>query len=1630
MSFKIRKSISSKHVASDNDDDDDNDSVEQDNINVNDDQLMPPPPVSPPPQESESSSEEEEEEDEIVDDDGKDEDFGAKKKPRKKRKQRDDDDDDDDNNSASEAEEVDHEQAEKEDRAAAKGGAKAAKAAAKAAEKIVMRKIEPLAKPMLTPDAKYSNGDRFEFNFVPVAREGEYLVGLVPMLTIRVDDQVAWNSMGITTLVPQNALRHSCGMTPMMGAATSKHNDDAEKRRQFLNKSREMLKVSLPGDALVPRVSFVYVAMRASTSTANLFGVRTADLRCASVVFRCTASFESDVLGTLNFSRAMVCPHENFPAMQQAMERAIPITSAEERRFCFIDAEKERSCLTSIPLMHNCAARFQFLGLAPTPFPDGISFRPKPGAARPVLEKLKSTSSLATAAAAATDKIISDDWVNEFDAGNTAEMASVDFRPERNNDDEDADKDDKIVAPTQMDADDKEPTSISELFAMAKRGDAPDLIEQEKSNGGGGGGGGVAGEEIVDEWTLDNQVLAGLIGCSGNAESEINHQLDVTNYVASVVDQLCLQQQESKVYYRPLATRLAVLRERAQVNLRIRDVDNIFRFDSAESIISCPVLRAASLSNFIHAPCHVADWEREWKIEKELPLTSLGLTSAGAKNILETFSQTGNSSMKRRGKGLNYKTELNVACLKPLGVSYRAALGFVYAHIEKNEATFMRIMKQNLTMRTQAGLMVALKKIIDVDIEGGAKLPSEDCLETVRRWWVPVLPEQFWRVACALGFRCSLYLLAIGAIDDTLRLLESDAPHLAIFSRSINLFRESNLVLANAEQTAEQNAIAQHLQDDKAAKKRSKKARAAEEKDGLSTAVFARTVWQHTNSKASKTLMKRVGHFFAYKIARMEKPAERQHVLRGVARLVVAKDARFETEALVRLFDVMLTALVELDGKVVDRAFVSARPIRERKYLDLFHPKQRQCLISVCERVNDSDAETQRAVLEKMDHNIGLPKESWATPGANGGEKPVHIVIVQKSSDFDACNSVVQSVTGDEFARFGVDCMRFDMLEPLATRFLQRLEHMIFEEPQHFRSRFHLCIFSSEMEFREFQEIIDRRQRARPSTDWQFFLPVWPPYANATAIETRRARKIAIIEKDGIDCAVAVKNKMFLYFFRADLVTHTEFENFMLVFTTHVYSVFLTADSKGVDPARMLSPWQTKMLEALRSPPLLIDDETRQLRRQALEGGLCGDYLYLSGLALHRGTYLGKQLQGPSLFEDLFFSCMGGNCCEMPLRMAGFATATARLRCWTEYVLHLQLRPVNETTLAIMPCDDKDERTVAIKYVNVTAHDHSELDQATQKRINVEGADEGSMRVPANVWMTPNSTVDGGLMGDAYGDLRNVNLDIKLDVRIGRAETSAPLGKRANVSRFIFADIIPDSSVVTIYNERTARTRERAWKFEKKFAAFVAKRRRQNESKLASESRGAPHPTIAPSLAQHSSILSRNDQQRLAASQAKDDNDDGELRFEPTYEDMVIVCDTEPLSVHKVHTNRLDQFIKPVLLWDAVMQPRVLAVTGFSIRELITIAAERPLEVVVVGSLEHTLRRLALTTIKPEVVLRTEIESYKLTHDTPAGRFLPVLDCYSVNYITSLPYLANIVLADGDRAHAHASVVSAGSAEN
>jgi len=116
------------------------------------------------------------------------------------------------------------------------------------------------------------------------------------------------------------------------------------------------------------------------------------------------------------------------------------------------------------------------------------------------------------------------------------------------------------------------------------------------------------------------------------------------------------------------------------------------------------------------------------------------------------------------------------------------------------------------------------------------------------------------------------------------------------------------------------------------------------------------------------------------------------------------------------------------------------------------------------------------------------------------------------------------------------------------------------------------------------------------------------------------------------------------------------------------------------------------------------------------------------------------------------------------------------------------------------------------------------------------------------------------------------------------------------------------------------------------------------------------------------------------------------------------------------------------------MQPRWQGVTGFSLRELVTIAAERPFEVVVVGSAKRTLQRLALTTVLPEPALRPRIDFETLEKEKQRGRCLPLEACYAINYVTSLPFIANIVLDDASRVHARAPIIAprsvAAAAEN
>lgn len=1548
-------------------------------------------------------------------------------------------------------------------------------------------RITPLKKLVIKPDVEAD--EIFEGSFLPLAIEGEYTIGIMFVAVVVIDDR--WMNktlLGYEKEIPTAAETHTCEKETLFQAfsriAQHKRNLNNKQKRELINETREKQKVLRKESELQPQIVKMYFALHQADKSMTPLGLD--DLRSPEVVFRVKLRMMPgvfDEFGTFNFHRALVDPCEEFDRLQNVMEMAIPITRLETYRYCFLSATEKRGCLSSIPLLHNCAARFEFVSLATCAKPEKYSmdynefyvrkffhaeneedkdaeFEAKMRAAEEEEDKK---------AAEEVDKDSDDDNENNDDDGGNetdsddilgdiyketrmsprnkippteAEKKSARLmmgpawmqghnEDEDEDEDEDADRDDKLPSAAnkeqESNGDDKmvEDTFENDVSALfdAALGNAPPpgMIDEEQK------------AEVMNRGVeLSKLEIARLHNVHKLPESAAERMVTLSEMFDSIKRSLVLHQHKLSDFQRPLSAR--ILWKSRNKKLRYSELDrrNLLTGPLPENYIDRSVLRMFAISMFTVMPRYVPAWSLEWGLEAPKPGAATFLDGEKAVEAINLFAQEGNLHLERYKK--NFKpNSIKPKCLKVLGDSYPAALGFVVARNIATAKDFDSSIVLPLFGATKASLTFALYKNLPEASDEMFFITDDQTIQ-IRRYWSGVLPEQFWRVAVRIGFRGALHFLRLGAIDDVLLTLDGDWPHLAIFSRFFVAFRAPS-PSSDAFMRIHGSAVSH-------AKKRSKTNTEVSKRDKIISMIQFQNTAHHFEG-VNQEIVKPIKSMNKLPVilSSMSSDKDRRRLLSGVALALVDRYGLFTAEHYIDIFDSVLLAYNKLNSeeRFLDTAILTPFVVRDREDLELFYPQRHECWFSVTDIYKRHPDDVVRTTLINYDAKFGInsKKERWAKEGS---KRPVSTVVIQRSREYDIYRSIFKCITGEPFERYGTDLLRCDVLDRLFLRLIERLDYILNSEGLA-NVRLHIVMFPDAESYSDFDDFLFKYFGKYPHDLWDYV--IFTPRIIASYEELSTIIEKAVVLTPKLNAAR--NRKFYLYFPRADLITHNQLQRALLFTTNNVLENISKKDWSWQDLRASMLPAENALHDAFMKHPLRIDEAIKAAMSEAIDAGLCGDYLYLSGLALHRGTFLGPQISGPSVFEDIFFACNPGDCCEAPqpgdvTKFAGARNRHARLRCWTDYVLEQRLLPM-EQRLVIVESGVEGEPDLAIKFVSSKHSEQEQLFEAVQMQTtNLQV----SKQSPSNVWLDTEDGficgIDGETRKSEFAIKRSRDNDLVIQRRVGVLDRSRTRAN-ARLSRFIFAEFVPDSDIIFIRDTEGQSVVEKSCAYENLLSE--AKKRRttkkqpedQNLATL-SISEARDKAIGAPSLAQMSSALRETETTWLeprVESRANGVQDEQDVALEnPSPDDLCVnlAAMRGCLLRDPVPKTRLEAFRNVTETWECQLAARLMPTRGFSIRELIAALADRPEEIVIAGTWPVVKNRLFGTPVKPDLFLATEMENFKLKNDPPFVGALGVLDCYALNFITAFPFMANAELANGEEARVLHQIIASAAKEN
>ena len=1495
------------------------------------------------------------------------------RKTSKKRKaaRRDRDEEEDDDEDSGELDVVTEAEAEEEEAAGNRKGGK----------RYFAPKLGKLKRSLDTPDESYVNEDRtFDVSFMPFGKHGGFVIGYVPMLITVFPDADLLGLLGykkpISTASKDICSHTCCDLNIHLAVKGASPELTETQRRLRLNERREAMKVVCnPRPA---QLGFVMVAIKDGSKTSAL---TLADLSSPLLCYRIRVRFHDDALGTVNYPRAMIEPVEHFAAAQQMYERSIPISDSEYHKYFAISNNEGRGCLSNIPLLRNCAADFEFVEMVASTYPLASLADGKP-----------ESSALAdgnAADAANNEEIPNTDLLRIFlEAQEKQAESSILADDDDNTEDEEANplllaQADEAMEEFGIESDNE---NDAELFGLTAESDDVDEDKDDK----------VAAPRAEAKPNLAAQIYAEVAKTHVGERSPTLprpppttpiadvlappsvRRVEVNNRIRRIVETLREEPSDGRVC-RPLSAH-GVFRIYYGGRMRNTTLQLLFQRDSAEDKFNFNTAKSLAWSGYQKFPAHVDDWSKKLGVKQGMPQNQIAVPLA-ARAMLDFASSRHNLVMALRSK-LVPATPIGVKCMENLGADYPHALGYLCGST-KDEITRRTKQAKNLIYGVAtAGLMFAVEKYGLRREDENCRVP-DDIVDQWRRVWSPLLPEKFWRVAILIGFAPTLYYLFNGALDHAFLFAQGPTPHQLVFASNIHRFfpKDPSKDVAPAAPRVYGN-------------KRYASSSMSTDKEApflMSAKMFdvENTLAVEYQNKPNQILL----------LFSSLNDDSRHRILYTLAREICKRRATVysnvdELFGLLKAAASMLTIFkLSTTDEISDTVMVNPFVFRESRELALFYPAVENCDLAVTARLPP----TRNFDLAQIDSDVGLQtlNESWRTAPPS---TLVHCAVVQTAANYNVNAGLTRCLFDScAFAKYGVDCVRSDSAMHLARLCIQRIEYLLFDSNEK-QMRFH-CIFGDGAgPHNLLYDALAERVKQRPSRLWPLvcmFSEINTPVDNIFKMfESRSAR---FREMHDVERLIR-SQKPFVYVPFADRLTANQLLTTLLSTTTRDYAKIGFNSNEDLTSAEKakLDVFVAPTFNSLRGVRAVDDAE------ESFKTGVLGEYLYISGVALWRGTLLGAQSPAPSVFEDIYFSVEGGEAKQLPTHLNTLQfqdNKSRRLRCWFDYKLAscFSRTYADVATLGAEP--GSACLPVELRFFDPVEHNRERIRTAVQAIANVEHLQNGIKGTPRNVWLEGRTFSDGKVIPGLLMRERSAALDRIVPSRIGLKPRALPVLSTANDCRIVAIDPIVGSAFIDVAPHY------------KKLLAWICPYEKRRQA-LASDESTEPSratPLVAPSIAQM--------QSSLATSVTNWTGADVEQRLQQNVtEDMLVMnlhdffrFNFRKMSQSVARLDKANEFIRSRL--QLVRDVREAPTRGFGINQLISIFNERPDSVVVVGLLNETGRRCFEMRVRPIEEMTTSHERYIM--EGSATQSVTLLDCYSLNSMSALPFMINVRVADG-----------------
>ena len=1456
-------------------------------------------------------------------------------------------------------------------------------------------KLSKLKRPLEAFDESYVHDDKTsDISFIPFGRHRDFVIGYVPILISLFQDVDLFRSMGYTqpiSVASETVCSHTCGELNVHLAVKGAHPEFTEnERRVYLNKRRELLKVVC--EPRKARLGFVMVALKDGSSTSAM---TLNDLTSPMLCYRIRARFNADMLGTINYPRAMIEPVEHFDASQEMYERSIPISVSEYHKFFMISNNEGRGCLSNIPLLRNCAAKFEFLEMVTSTFPRADLAGVKREKKQDGDEATQQENGIVVIdpesmrvfqeyeAKLAEPTILPSETTEEMDALLLEQEADMMKEFEVDDDDEgnDYENDAELFGLYDEDDDDNNNNAVESAFEVEKPAKKPRLAAQISNA--------VSEKHIAENATSPPvQPVTTSTSTSSTAQTAsqqarpISRALEVKNRFRQTVKDLRDEPLDDQIY-RPISAYLT-FRLYYEGALHRRSLQLLFQSDSAETRFNIATAKTLAWSPYQKYPKYVEEWSKKMHMQQGTSQSQIRVEDAI--RAMRDFSSSRSNLVPGVRSKPTPSTPLGIKCMENLGEEYPHVLGHLYGSTKDEVVVRTKRAKNLIYGAASAGLMFAVEKY-GLRRENDNGRVSDELVDQWRRVWAPLLPEKFWRVAVLIGFGPTLYYLFNGALDHAYLMAKGETPHQLIFALKIHRFFPKDPSKDIAPVAQRNN-------------KRSASSSTSAGVDGMTPFLLSASVFDVDNSLTIEYQYwpnRMLRHFWSLS------DDVKGRVLSTLAKAICDRRPEEYSNA-VELAGVLKAAVSILvlfeilkPGELSDTMIANSFLFREQLELALFYPTVPNCALAVSEQLATVGLADRLQYLAKIDQEIGLltHDESWrkAPPATL-----VCSAIAQKMGDYNANASLMRCLFDTPaFAKYGIDCVRSDSIEQLARLCVQRIEYLLFESdtPQ---MRFH-CIFVDCADlYNKMYDIFAERVRKRQSPIWLLvcmFGDISVPRDKIFVMFEERCARLAA-RPDIID--VAKITKPFIYVPFADRLTTSDLSLLLLGLTTLDF-VCLVEDDATADEKALLDVFTAPTASALSN------EKAVRKADQSFAGGPFGDYLYLSGVAMWRGTLLGEQTSKPTVLEGLYFSVRAGEARQLPadLNMAQFDTNSRhRLRCWFDYRLASCFSQADSNRAIINAESGSLQAPVTIQFYEPLLQNRDRIRDAVQDRANVEQLLTGIPGVPRNVWLEGRTVADGVIVPGLLMRERSAILDRTIASRIGLTSRPAVLASAANC-RFIAIDPIVGSAFAELENGYKVLLK-RTCEYEKHRQLLLA------DSPNSGASASSATPLAVPSLAQMQSALSKTVTNWTGA--------DAESRLEREFTDDMLMMNLHDNSRNHIRrmTTMTPNRRRLEIATDFVFQRhpfvhdmRNSPTRGFGINQLISIFNERPESVVVVGRLAETMRRSFSMRVRPMIENATAHE-LEIIANSP-NNSLSLLDCYSLNSMSALPFMINVRLS-------------------